>query len=213
MIEKYTGIDTFSTENIPLYFEAAKNGCVVAFDTETTGLHNHDDVVQLAWAIMEKGEIVWRDFTYVQNLSVPLEGTEAQKVNKLTDSKLALEGRYPREVWSKFYWMLDGLAAKHWRVLLVAHNLPFDLRMVQNNAIRYGIDEEHSLAGLALTGKLIGCDTKEFVRQLKLPKEVIPDCHLSNCVESFALDAANTHDALDDTLACLELFRYLTKEG
>ena len=39
MKEKYTGIDTFSVENIPIYMEAAKNGCVIALDTETTGLH------------------------------------------------------------------------------------------------------------------------------------------------------------------------------
>ena len=56
-IDKYTGIDTFSVENIPLYMEAAKNGCVIAFDTETTGLHNHDDIVELGWVVMEKGLI------------------------------------------------------------------------------------------------------------------------------------------------------------
>lgn len=212
MVEKYTGIDTFSLENIPFYIDAAKNGCVVAFDTETTGLHNHDDVVQLALVVMEKGKIVRRDYTYVQNLSVPLEGTEAQQVNKLSDAFLARDGREPHEVWTKFYAMLAELIQIHGKVLLVAHNLPFDLRMVQNNAIRYGIKPQYTLAALGVTGKLIGCDTKEFVRQLKLPKEVLPDCHLSNCVESFALDAANTHDALDDTIACLELFKHLTKE-
>ena len=90
MVEKYTGIDTFSINNIPLYMEAAKNGGVVAFDTETTGLHNHDDIVQLAWVVMEKGEITRRDYTNVQNRSVSIDGTEAQKINHLTDAFLMI---------------------------------------------------------------------------------------------------------------------------
>lgn len=211
MVEKYTGIDTFSINNIPLYMEAAKNGCVVAFDTETTGLHNHDDIVQLAWVVMEKGELTRADFTYVQNRSVPIDGTEAEGVNGLTDAFLAVQGREPKEAYRKFRGLVDGLINRHGYIVLIAHNLPFDLRMLYNNIMRYDPKWSEPMFS-SLRAKTIGCDTKEFVKTLNLPKEILPGNHLRNCIDSFALDAKNSHDALDDTRACMELFKFLTKE-
>lgn len=212
MTEKYTGLDSFSVENLPLYMDVAKNGCVVAFDTETTGLHNHDDIVQLAWVVMEKGVVTRRDFTYIQNLSVPLNGTEAQQVNGLTDEMLARSGRHPKEVYGKFRFMLEELAGKYdgRNIVLVAHNLPFDLRMLYNNAIRYYPAAELMFSNMRKYA--VGCDTKEFVKSLNLPTSILPSNHLRNCISAFALDAKNSHDALDDTDACLQVFNYLTKE-
>lgn len=209
MQDKYTGIDTFSVENIPFYIEAAKNGCVIAFDTETTGLHNHDDIVELGWVIMEKGEITRADFTYVKNMSVPLNGTEAQQVNGLTDEFLNVQGRHPEEVYTKFCNRLESFCHRYNGIILVAHNLPFDLRMMQSNMERYGT---HTIAGVARNNNIIGCDTREFVKSLNLPPSVLPSNHLKTCVSAFALDAQNTHEALDDTKACMELFKFLTKE-
>ena len=209
MKEKYTGIDTFSVENIPLYIEAAKNGCVIAFDTETTGFHNHDDIVELGWVIMENGEVHRADFTYVKNMSVPLNGTEAQQVNGLTDEFLNVQGRHPEEVYTKFCRLLESFCHRYNSIVLVAHNLPFDLRMMQSNMERYGT---HTLAEVAREDNIIGCDTRDFVKVLNLPKDVLPDNTLENCTSVFALDAANTHRAIDDTMACMELFRFLTKE-
>ena len=211
MVEKYTGIDTFSINNIPLYMEAAKNGGVVAFDTETTGLHNHDDIVQLAWVVMEKGEITRRDYTNVQNRSVSIDGTEAQKINHLTDAFLMIDGRSPEEVFGEKFWgMIDSYISRYGQVILAAHNLQFDLRMLYHNITRYCVNSEWIIS--LMRNGCIGCDTKEFVKSLKLPKEVLQDNTLENCLSAFALDAANTHQALDDTIACMELFRFLTKE-
>ena len=212
MKEKYTGIDTFSVENIPLYIEAAKSGCVIAFDTETTGLHNHDDIVQLAWVVMQKGEITKCDYTNVQNLSVSIDGTEAQKINHLTDAFLMVDGRTPNEVFSrKFGGMLDSYISRYGQVILAGHNLQFDLRMLYHNITRYCGTYAEKIISLMRKG-CIGCDTRDFVKVLNLPKNVLPDNTLENCTSVFALDAANTHRAIDDTIACMELFRFLTKE-
>lgn len=211
MTEKYTGIDTFNKAYIPYYLQAAKEGCVIAIDTETTGLHNHDDIVQLAWVVMEKGEIRSRDYTNVQNLSVPINGTEAQKINHLTDAFLMLDGRSPNEVFgSMFYGILDYYISRYGYVVLVGHNLQFDIRMLYHTITRYckGADD---IIALMRKGCL-GCDTKEYVKALNLPKEVLPDNTLATCISAFALDAANTHQALNDTIACMELFRFLTTE-
>ena len=212
MTEKYTGIDTFSVENIPLYVDAAKNGCVIAIDTETTGLHSHDDIVQLAWVVMEKGKITKQDFTYVQNYSVSLDGTEAQSINHLTDAFLSIEGRSPGEVLGeKFPGILGYYIREYEKVVLVGHNLPFDLRMLYHNITRYCGTYAEKIISLMRKG-CIGCDTRDFVKVLNLPKNVLPDNTLENCTSVFALDAANTHRAIDDTIACMELFRFLTKE-
>lgn len=211
MQDKYTGIEVFSVENIPLYSESCKQGCVVAFDTETTGLHNHDDIVQLAWVVMENGLTTRADYTYVRNLSVPIDGTEAQQANGLSDAYLALEGREPKEVYSRFFWMLKTYAENHGRVVLVAHNLAFDLRMLQNNMMRYGREGE-TLLDLNQEGLVIGCDTRDFAKSLGLPARILPNHKLETCIQAFALDATNSHDALDDTKACMELFKFLAKE-
>ena len=211
MVEKYTGIDIFSINNIPLYMEAAKNGCVVAFDTETTGLHNHDDIVQLAWVVMEKGNITKEGFRFLQNLSVKIDGTEASQVNGLTDAYLTIYGENPGMGIAKFLVLLSHKIEEYGNIVLVAHNLPFDLRMVYNNMMRYasnGAEERFA----EIRAKSIGCDTKEFVKTLNLPQTILPGNHLRNCIDAFALDAKNSHDALDDTKACMELFKFLTRE-
>ena len=209
MKEKYTLIDTFSVERVPLYIEAAQNGCVLAFDTETTGLHNHDDIVQLAWSFMEHGAITQEGFSYVRNLSAPIDGADAQQVNGITDELLQREGKEPHAVYCQFFDMIREKIAAYGSLALVAHNLPFDLRMLYHNVLRYVPEQAEQMLAL-FREKAIGCDTKEFVKSLNLPKDVLPGNHLRNCITAFALDAKNTHDALDDTRACLELFKFLT---
>ena len=211
MTDTYTGIDTFSIENIPVYADAAKNGCVVACDTETTGLHNHDDIVELAWVVMQKGEVTQADFTYVQNLSVKLDGPEAQQVNGLSDAYLAVNGRHPKEAFQKFVFRLWELIDRYGYIVLAAHNLPFDLRMLQSNMARYSAKGFQMIPDY--TRRIVGCDTKKFVKSLNLPKSILPDNHLRNCIAAFALDAKNSHEAMDDTKACMELFKFLTAEG
>lgn len=203
MVEKYTGIDTFSINNIPLYMEAAKNGCVVAFDTETTGLHNHDDIVEFGYVSMEKGIKTFEYPVYLKN-TVPLDGTEAAQVNGLTDAFLAEHGEDPRQAFSDLLKIINNKIKMYGNIVLVAHNLPFDLRMLANNLARNGLPP--------IPSTIIGCDTKEFVKTLNLPQTILPGNHLRNCIDAFALDAKNSHDALDDTRACMELFKFLTKE-
>ena len=99
MTENYTGIDTFSFENIPLYMGAAKNGCVIAFDTETTGLHNHDDIVELGCVEHERGIMTFEYSVYLRN-TVPINNTEASQVNGLTDEFLAEKGEDPKQALS-----------------------------------------------------------------------------------------------------------------
>ena len=79
----------------------AKTGAVVVFDTETTGFEDYDDVVQIAAIVMVDGNEVYSEAVYLRN-QVPIDGTEAQKVNGITDALLAEKGIDAKEALQAF---------------------------------------------------------------------------------------------------------------
>lgn len=195
-------MEMFSIANVPLYCDFAQRGTVIVFDTETTGLHNHDDIVQLAVAVMHDGKDQFAKAFYLKN-QVPLDGTEAQKVNGLTDEFLAKNGLEPKRVLADFLTLIGTTILHEGRVLLVAHNLAFDARMMSTMFSRYGF-------GGFPTRNCFGCCTKEFVKALNLPPHVLENNKLKTCIERLNIKGINSHDALDDAKACLELFKMLT---
>lgn len=178
---------------IPVYRNFASNGRVIAFDTETTGLTSNDEVVQIAAIEYVNGKRS-RTFSKYIRPSVPLN-PEAASVNGLTDEFLCENGQDPKETLEGF---VDFVGAD---CLLVAHNLPFDLRMIQQGFRKYGVRGP--------CNKVLGCDTRDFVKEMNYPG--IPSHHLRVCIEYFALDARNSHEALDDADACGKLFFKLVK--
>lgn len=195
-------MNLFDISNVPLYKRIADNGTVIAFDTETTGLTDKDDVVQLAIVEMRKRQefISWE--MYLKN-QVTIDGTEAQKVNGITDKLLRVEGQNPADVLKDFLSLIKKPIEEDGGVLIVAHNLSFDYRMIVNMMKRYGVADD-------FPKDAIGCCTKEFVKALQLPRSILPNNRLCNCIKAFNLNAINSHDALDDAWACIELFKFLT---
>ena len=191
----------FRTADVPLYCEFASKGTVVVFDTETTGFRDEDDVVQLAVVVLKDGKEYFRKAVYLRNI-VPIDGTEAQEVNGITDELLQKEGLDPKEVMEDFIALLGNTVSEEGKVLLVAHNLSFDWRMVANMLRKYGCRD--------FPNGVIPCCTKEFVKSLCLPKSILPGNHLRHCMSVFNLKGSNSHDALDDAGACAELFKFLT---
>ena len=194
----------FDISRVPLYSDLADKGTVIVFDTETTGFSDNDDVVQLAVVAMRKRKEFFSKAVYIKN-QVPIDGTEAQKVNGITDELLRTSGLDPVDVLTDFLALLEKTIAEEGMVLLVAHNLSFDYRMIVNMMRKYGIAAD-------LPERAIGCCTKVFVKSLSLPKSILPGNHLRNCIRAFQLDGENSHDALDDAKACWELFNFLSKE-
>lgn len=194
----------FNIASIPLYQVMADNGTVIVFDTETTGLSDNDDVVQLAVVAMRKRTELFSKAVYLKN-KVPIDGTEAQKVNGITDELLRTHGLDPFDVLSDFLALIEKTIEEEKMALLVAHNLSFDYRMIVNMMRRYDVAYD-------LPERVFGCCTKEFVKSLRLPKDLLSVNHLRNCIRAFNLNAKNSHDALDDAKACWELFNFLTKE-
>ena len=79
--------------------------------------------------------------------------------------------------------------------LLVAHNNRFDMRMLGQECEKFD---------LCFAPKGIEtCDT------LALSRRLLPDLEshaLSSLVDALGVDGVNSHDALDDTLACAGVF-------
>lgn len=192
---------TFLFGDVPTYCELSRKGTVVVFDTETTGFRDEDEVVQLAVVVLKDGKEHFSKAVYLRN-TVSIDGTEAQTINGITDEVLRREGLDPKEVMDDFVALLGNTVHEEGRVLLVAHNLSFDWRMVSNMLKKYGCRD--------FPDGVIPCCTKEFVKSLCLPKSVLPGNHLRNCIATFNLQAKNSHDALDDARACAELFKFLT---
>lgn len=169
------------------YVTHAERGRVVVFDTETTGISNEDEIVQLAAAEYENGVL-----TRTLNLYVTptcMIHPEAEAVHHLSMPFLVEHGIRPTEALERFFDFLGRGA------LLVGHNIHFDFRMLQNECrkFEYVADPE----------ELSFCDT------IALAKRLVPGLDhykLGFLIEALGLPGRNSHDALDDTLACGELF-------
>lgn len=174
------------------YVDHAERGREVVFDTETTGTSNADEIVEIGAAEYVCGERTRTLSVYV-NPTCPMNpGAEA--VHHLSLEFLRTHGVAPREALGRFFDFLGHDA------LVVAHNVRFDVRMVTNECRKFGFAAD--------PGDFSFCDTialaKKFVPGL-------PHYRLSTLIEALGLDGANSHDALDDTLACAELFFNLVR--
>ena len=120
----------------------------------------------------------------------------AYRVHGLSMEFLRENGDEPGEAMRRFF---DFVGED---VLLVAHNSPFDMRMVRQECEKFGIDA-------APRGVEI-CDS------LALSRRLLPGIShaLGALVETLGIEAENSHDALDDAMACAGVFfKLLERSG
>jgi len=172
---------------LPVLAEYARSGRVVVFDTETTGGSCSDEICQLAAAEYVGGELK-------RTLNVYLRPTcrmnpWAEEVHGLSMDFLNENGIDPVDALNQFFEFLGS------NVLLVAHNNRFDMRMLQGECEKFGVCVEPD--------RVETCDT------LALSRYCRPDLEshaLGSLLEPLGVDAVNSHDALDDVLACAGVF-------
>lgn len=172
----------------------ARHGRIVAFDTETTGLDEDDEVVQLS-AVEYKEGCRTRVFNaYIK--PARRHSDIATCVHGITRQFLRKNGRAPSEVLSAFFEFLGTDA------LLIAHNLRFDMRMLrQECAVCKG--------ARWYLRDILAYDTLSAAYRIH-PEQSLRNggCgySLGTLVDSFELDAENSHSADDDADACAKLF-------
>lgn len=173
--------------------EFADFGRVVVFDTETTGCSCTDEICQLAAAEFVCGRLERTMNVYVRP-SCEMD-PQAERIHGISMDYLEEHGVDPVDALRRFF---DFLGSD---VLLVAHNNRFDLRMLQQECAKFDCPFEPE--GVET------CDTLALSRRLR------PDLKshaLGNLLGPLGVEGVNSHDALDDVLACAGVFFKLRKE-
>ena len=172
---------------LPRIAEYARSGRVIVFDTETTGGADYDEICQIAAAEYVCGKLARTLALYICptcEMNPWAEGVHGLSLDFLSENGIA-----PEEAMRQFFEFVGEDA------LLVAHNAPFDLRMLRQECAKF--DLKFSPQGVET------CDTRALARYRRPDLE----CHaLSHLIDAFGIDAVNSHDALDDTLACAGVF-------
>src|SRR4029453_7068047 len=163
----------------------------VAFDTETTGLHTTDRLVELA-AVRFRGDVVEGEWSALVDpgLAIPRDATAVHGIRDFDVSGCPAAAR----VLPSFLGFIEGAA-------LVAHNAPFDIRVLALELVR---------SGLPLPDNPV-LDTCALSRRLEL---IVPDHRLSTLARAFGLPHGRGHRALADARVAGSLLRaYLRDQG
>ena len=162
-------------------------GRVVVFDTETTGCSRYDEICQIAAVEFVNGVQTRKLMLYIRPTCEM--DPRAECVHGLSMDFLSEHGIAPEEAMRQFFEFLGSDA------LLVAHNNRFDMRMLNQECCKFDLC-------FAPDG-IETCDTLALARQLR---PGLDSYSLANLIEALNIDGTNSHDALDDTLACANLF-------
>ena len=182
-----------SEKNLLRMAAYARNGRVVVFDTETTGCSAYDEICQIAAAEYEHGAL---SRTFARYICPTCEMNPwAEAVHGLSMDFLSEHGLEPEEAMLQFFEFVGD------DVLLVAHNATFDMRMVRQECRKFGL-------AFAPRG-VETCDTLTLSRRLRPD---LPSHKLSYLIGALDIDGVNSHDALDDALACAGVFFTFLKE-
>jgi len=165
----------------------AQTGRVVVFDTETTGMSNNDEIVQIAAAEYVGGEL-GRTLNLYVTPTCEID-PYAEAAHGLSREFLEANGIAPVVALEKFFDFLGTDA------YLVGHNIHFDLRMLRNECWKF--DCQADVENVSF------CDTITLAKRI-VPG--LPSYSLGNLIATLGIEGENSHDALDDTLACGGLF-------
>ena len=172
---------------LPLLAEYARSGRVVVFDTETTGGRSYDEICQIAAVEYVCGKLSRTLALYI--CPTCEMNPWAEDVHGLSLDFLHEHGLAPEDAMCRFFEFVGDNA------LLVAHNAHFDLRMVGQECRKF--DLCFAPEGVET------CDTLSLARHMR------PDLKshtLANLIVALGINGVNSHDALDDALACAGVF-------
>ena len=158
---------------------------IVVFDTETTGLDTlNDDIIQIAAIEINKG-IVGRDFERFFATDKDLGKTK--NIHNISDESLLQKATDKRRGLNDFIYFLSNDA-------LLAHNIKYDFSILNSNLLNEG------LKPVKETNNSIFCSLS-LTRQLYS----LSSYKLVNILKSLKIKGVNSHDALDDTKATVQL--------
>lgn len=164
----------------------------VILDTETTGLENDDEVVQIG-IIDSNGNSLMLRYFYPEKEVNPF----AAKVNHL-NKKILKDFSYEQKFDDKFWYMIKEIIGDR---MIIGHNIGFDKRMIAQTLQKNGYDLEKEVEEL-----FQDCfDTKPMAKRLLQSSSY----SLNNLTTLVGITREEQHDALDDCLMTLEFINRL----
>jgi len=115
--------------SISIFYIRISNAKYVLFDTETTGGNEEARIIQIGLIIVDAKEPI-EVYDELCSCEVPIK-IEAMEVHNIT---LDLLENKPKFIDSRFYRRLNELNSSE--NFLIAHNLPFDLGMLQKEGFQ-----------------------------------------------------------------------------
>ena len=163
-------------------------GRVIVFDTETTGLdYVEDDIIQLAAVEVLRGESL-SEMNVFFSTTRPLSPTQTK--HNISNDHLAaksIDKTFGLQEFQKF--IRDDP--------LIAHNISFDYQMINSNLERIGLERVY----------INKCFCTLKASRIVYPK--FQSYKLASLIDSLHLSGRNSHDALDDSKATVELLKKL----
>ena len=161
----------------------------VIIDTETTGLYNKDEVVELAGLRFTDGRPNGEFHTYI--IPTVKISPEALKTHGLTEEFLRKNGIHALEAFGQFKaWLKEDVVC--------CHNFSFDSRMVRvhSKKAKYPIELKKGFCTLELSRKMMN----------------LPNHKLENIINWFDLrKGLGSHNAMDDVIATARYASLLNK--
>jgi DNA polymerase III subunit epsilon len=170
---------------------------ILLFDYETTGLSGTlDQIIEIGAIVLER---VNGQYKVIEELSTlvladrPLP-EKITEITKITDEMLLREGITQEEAFHRFFKMYQD---EH--TLLVAYNIQFDLAFL-NHAFKKYWNPLFQIKNDILDVMAIYKDRYPFPHKL------------DNAVSTYQIELPNTHRALDDIKATLEVLKKMSLE-
>lgn len=162
----------------------------VIIDTETTGVKDTDEVVELS-VVSSHGKVLYHSYYYPDAEVNPF----AAKVNHLSKEKLAGNPKFSAEEAQKIVSAINGLP-------VVGHNISFDARMIVQTA------EHYKLGGI--TAVIVSLATNVYDTMSIAKKHMKADSYaLNNLTTMVGITREETHDSTGDCLMTLEFINRL----
>lgn len=179
-----------------IFARTYREGELVIFDTETTGLDVfRDDIIQIAAVKVRRGAIVpGSRFNILLGTDRPIPETVGGERNPMLE--VYREGNpMPREEGLGMFMQYIGDAP------LLGHNSDFDVRILGNNLGRIPALRERYCP--------LRREVFDSLRLIRLCEPALKEYKLRSLLEALSLEGKNTHRAEDDILATKSLADYI----
>lgn len=216
LLGKKDGIGNSLSEwdKITINFEdsISKLGKYIIVDIETTGLpenrneppenyENYPRIIQIAWLVLDKDykEVTSNSYIIKQKKAIP---PDSIRIHGITNTRANSEGKEIDFVLSEFQ------SAINQAEIVIAHNIDFDIPIIESEFIRIGKGRQFNTKILICTmlSSVEFCKLKGSGDRYKYPKlsELYQKCYLP--YSKGKLQFKDAHDALTDVLIAAKCF-------